>query len=156
MPFFKFRRGDSASVPPAGSAAQALSVEVMRKRAKHRLIGASVLVLLGVVGFPLLFDTQPRPVAVDIPIEIPGKNSVKPLVLPAAPLPLRRTRQNACPCGVTRNHSRRRQLVAQEEIYRQNQLCRLPACASCYQKRSETGAQAGSKTRGQAQGRTEA
>ena len=83
MPFFKFRRGDAASVPPAGSAAQAQSVEVMRKRAKHRLIGASVLVLLGVVGFPLLFDTQPRPIAVDIPIEIPGKNSLKPLLIPA-------------------------------------------------------------------------
>jgi DedD protein len=83
MPFFKFRRGDAASAPPAGSAAQAPSVEVLRRRAKHRLIGASVLVLLGIVGFPLLFDTQPRPIAVDIPIEIPGKNSVKPLVVPA-------------------------------------------------------------------------
>lgn len=60
----------------------------MRKRAKHRLIGAVVLVLIGVVGFPLLFDTQPRPIPVDIPIEIPGKNTVKPLVLPApAPAP---------------------------------------------------------------------
>ena len=83
MPFFKFRRGDAASAPPAGSAAQAQSVEDLRKRAKHRLIGASVLVLLGVLGFPLLFDTQPRPVAVDIPIEIPAKNAVKPLVVPA-------------------------------------------------------------------------
>ena len=83
MPFFKFRRGDAASGPPAGSAVHAQSVEVLRKRAKHRLMGASVLVLLGVVIFPLLFDTQPRPVAVDIPIEIPGKNSVKPLVAPA-------------------------------------------------------------------------
>lgn len=83
MPFFKFRRGDAASVPPAGSAAPVQSVEVLRKRAKHRLIGASVLVLLGIMGFPLLFDTQPRPVAVDIPIEIPGKNAVKPLVIPA-------------------------------------------------------------------------
>ena len=83
MPFFKFRRGDAASGHPAGSAVQAQRVEVLRKRAKHRLMGASVLVLLGVVIFPLLFDTQPRPVAVDIPIEIPGKNSVKPLVVPA-------------------------------------------------------------------------
>ena len=83
MPFFKFRRGDAASPPPAGSTTQAQSVEVLRKRAKQRLIGASVLVLVGVVGFPLLFDTQPRPIAVDIPIEIPGKNSVKPLVIPA-------------------------------------------------------------------------
>lgn len=32
-----------------------------------------MLVLVGVVGFSLLFDTQPRPIAVDIPIEIPAK-----------------------------------------------------------------------------------
>ena len=83
MPFFKFRRGDAASSPAAGSAAQTQSVEVMRKRAKHRLMGAFALLLLGVMVFPLLFDTQPRPVAVDIPIEIPGKNAVKPLVMPA-------------------------------------------------------------------------
>ena len=82
MAFFKFRRGDTSPTPPAGSATQAISVEVLRKRAKHRLIGASVLVLLGVIGFPMLFETQPRPVAVDIPIEIPEKNTVKPLVVP--------------------------------------------------------------------------
>ena len=82
MPFFKFRRGDASPTPPAGSATQAQSVEVLRKRAKHRLIGASVLVLLGVIGFPMLFETQPRPVGIDIPIEIPGKNTVKPLVVP--------------------------------------------------------------------------
>lgn len=64
-------------------------MEVIRKRAKHRLIGASVLVLAGVVGFPLLFDTQPRPIAVDIPIEIPGKNTAKPLVMPAKSEPAR-------------------------------------------------------------------
>jgi DedD protein len=43
-----------------------------------------------VVGFPLLFDSQPRPVPVDIAIEIPAKQSVKPLapvtVAPAAPV----------------------------------------------------------------------
>lgn len=82
MPFFNFRRASSTS-PNAAGAAQPESMEVIRKRAKHRLIGAAVLVLIGVVGFPLLFDTQPRPIAVDIPIEIPGKNVVKPLALPA-------------------------------------------------------------------------
>lgn len=81
MPFFNFRRSGSTSAPNA-AAAQHESVEVVRKRAKHRLIGAAVLVLAGVVGFPLLFDTQPRPIAVDIPIEIPGKNTVKPLGIP--------------------------------------------------------------------------
>ena len=83
MPFFNFRRGQP-SAATAGSGAQTESVDAMRKRAKHRLIGAVVLVLAGVVGFPLLFDTQPRPVAVDIPIEIPAKNGVKPLVMPAS------------------------------------------------------------------------
>lgn len=68
----------------------------MRRRARHRLIGASVLVLLGVVGFPLLFDTQPRPISVDIPIEIPAKSTPAPAVkataeaaapaVPAAPV----------------------------------------------------------------------
>ena len=87
MPFFKFRRGDASSGPPSGFTAQVDSVEVIRKRARHRLIGASVLVLLGVVGFPLLFDTQPRPMPADIPIEIPAKNSVKPLFMPAPAAP---------------------------------------------------------------------
>lgn len=80
MAFFKFRKGgDTQSATPA----QPESVETMRKRAKHRLIGAAVLVLVGVIGFPLLFDKQPRPIAVDMPIEIPDKNKVKPLSIPA-------------------------------------------------------------------------
>ena len=85
MAFFKFRKnaGDSSAAPQ-----QPDSVEVMRKRAKHRLIGAAVLVLVGVIGFPLLFDNQPRPIAVDIPIDIPDKNKVKPLVVPAASAPV--------------------------------------------------------------------
>src|SRR5438132_8375485 len=76
MAFFKFRKAGSES---AAKRAPPESIEAMRQRAKHRLIGAGVLVLLGVVGFPLLFDTQPRPVAVDIPIEIPDRNKAKPL-----------------------------------------------------------------------------
>ncbi len=82
MPLFNFRRSGTLAANNASSASPD-SVDVIRKRAKHRLIGASVLVLVGVVGFPLLFDTQPRPIAIDIPIEIPAKNSVKPLVMPA-------------------------------------------------------------------------
>lgn len=98
MPFFKFRRGDASSGPPSGFAAQVESVEVIRKRARHRLIGASVLVLLGVVGFPMLFDTQPRPMPTDIPIEIPAKNNVKPLFMPApAPLPAQKVSAVASP-----------------------------------------------------------
>jgi DedD protein len=81
MAFFKFRKGGDEQPTPAQAPE---SIEALRKRARHRLIGASVLVLAGVIGFPLVFDNQPRPVAVDIPIEIPDRNKVKPLTLPAA------------------------------------------------------------------------
>lgn len=79
MALFKFRQGEDTSQP-----APAQSVEVLRQRAKHRLIGAVVLVAIGVVGFPLLVDKQPRPMSVDLPIDIPDKNKTKPLTLPAA------------------------------------------------------------------------
>lgn len=79
MALFKFRKGGDASPP---TPAQPETIEALRRRARHRLIGAAVLVLLGIIGFPLLFDTQPRPVAVDIPIEIPDRNKAKPLAPP--------------------------------------------------------------------------
>ena len=84
MSFFNLRRGGQSSKTTASQSAPAESLEIVRKRAKHRLIGSAVLVLLGVIGFPLLFDTQPRPVSVGIPIEIPSKQGTKPLSLPAA------------------------------------------------------------------------
>jgi DedD protein len=76
MAFFKFRQaGDS----PTPSTRPAESVETLRQRARNRLIGSVVLVLVGVVGFPLVFDTQPRPMPVDVQIEIPDKAKVTPL-----------------------------------------------------------------------------
>ena len=89
MAFFKFRwpgQGEQAQAEKPSKrprTPQAESIEVMRRRARHRLIGAAVLVLIGVIGFPMLFDTQPRPIPVDIPIEIPDRNKVAPLVVPA-------------------------------------------------------------------------
>ncbi|MGV3572844.1 MAG: SPOR domain-containing protein [Ramlibacter sp.] len=81
--FKKLRKGADERVAPKPPAD---SIEAMGRRARHRLIGAVVLVLAAVIGFPILFDTQPRPVAVDIPIEIPDRNKVKPLP-PLAPPP---------------------------------------------------------------------
>ena len=82
MAFFKFRlpgqtAGDASS---NFSNSPAESVEVLRRRARHRLIGATVLVIIGVVGFPLVFDTQPRPVSVDIAVDIPDRIKTKPMV----------------------------------------------------------------------------
>jgi DedD protein len=79
MALFKLRKKVDE---PMAAASPAESIDAIRRRARHRLIGAVVLVLTGVIGFPLLFDTQPRPVAVDIPIEIPDRNQVKPLAPP--------------------------------------------------------------------------
>jgi DedD protein len=55
-----------------------------RTKARRRLVGALVLLGVGIVAFPLVFETQPRPVAVDIPIEIPRKDGAPPLAMPAA------------------------------------------------------------------------
>ena len=84
MSFFNLRRGGPSSQSQSGVPAE--NLDTVRKRAKHRLIGAAVLVLVGVVGFPLLFDSQPRPIPVDIAIEIPARQGVKPLA-PAKPAP---------------------------------------------------------------------
>lgn len=79
MAFFKFRSGGSKNDEPSTGPAE--TIDGMRRRARHRLIGAALLVGVGVVGFPLLFDTQPRPISVDIPIDIPDKAKLKPLVV---------------------------------------------------------------------------
>jgi DedD protein len=59
------------------------AVQRARIRARQRLIGAAVLLGIGLVAFPLLFETQPRPIPVDLPIEIPRKEGASPLALPA-------------------------------------------------------------------------
>ncbi|MCS4510374.1 SPOR domain-containing protein [Xylophilus ampelinus] len=87
MAFFKFRwpgrKGqDDTKAPRSRRMPQAESAAVLRRRARHRLIGATVLVALGVIGFPMLFDTQPRPIPVDIQISIPDRNKTPALVLP--------------------------------------------------------------------------
>ncbi len=88
MAFFKFRLPGKTAVTASDGLADASgqSVEVIRRRAKHRLFGAVVLVFVAVVAFPLLFDSQPRPVAVDTPIVIPDRNRTAPLA-PDVPVP---------------------------------------------------------------------
>ena len=76
--------GAAASGADALSNAPAESVEAIRKRARHRLLGSVVLVLGAVIGLPLLFDSQPRPVAIDTPIVIPDRNQAAPLLSPSA------------------------------------------------------------------------
>lgn len=85
MGLFDFLQRDrnTASSAPAG----AEQADAARVRARRRLIGAVVLLGIGVVAFPLLFETQPRPIPVDIPIQIPSRENAPPLALPAPAKP---------------------------------------------------------------------
>ncbi|WP_310387045.1 SPOR domain-containing protein [Roseateles sp.] len=85
-----FKRGEAGPAPKTPSKAGAKpvadaadAVQHLRLRARHRLIGAALLVGVGVIGFPLLFETQPRPIPVDLPIDIPSKEAAPPLRVPA-------------------------------------------------------------------------
>jgi DedD protein len=46
-----------------------------KKRARRRLIGAIALVLAAVVGLPMLLDSEPKPLAEDIAIQIPSRDN---------------------------------------------------------------------------------
>jgi DedD protein len=59
-----------------------------KKRARRRLIGAVALVLAVVIVLPMVLDSEPRPLADDIAIQIPskdGKDAVKDATADAKP-----------------------------------------------------------------------
>ena len=54
----------------------------IRRRGRRRLIGAVTLVVLAVVFVPMVLDSEPRPKRNEAALEIPSKESVKPLPPP--------------------------------------------------------------------------
>jgi DedD protein len=56
-----------------------------KKRARRRLVGAIALALAAAVGLPMLLDSEPKPLAGDIAIQIPSKDKAAPLPMPADP-----------------------------------------------------------------------
>lgn len=81
---FKFgSKSPTGQAPLSGASSEASDVvREARVRARRRLIGASLMLGVGIVGFPLLFESRPRPIPVDIPIEIPAREGVAPLAPP--------------------------------------------------------------------------
>ncbi|MBY0235673.1 MAG: SPOR domain-containing protein [Burkholderiaceae bacterium] len=77
---FLKRSSNKPAAKPVSDTADA--VQQLRVRARRRLIGAAVLVAIGVIGFPLVFETQPRPIPVDLLITIPDKDGVPVLSPP--------------------------------------------------------------------------
>jgi DedD protein len=87
MAFFKFRLSShKVSDDSLRGDEPAESVDTMRRRARQRLVGATILVVIAVAVFPLVFDTQPRPVALDLAISIPDPAKVMPET-PVQPVP---------------------------------------------------------------------
>lgn len=70
----RFRRGANGTTP-AARAPSPSDVEALRTRARRRLIGMVVLVGAGVLGFPWLFETQPRPMSSDVRIVQAGQHA---------------------------------------------------------------------------------
>ena len=76
------------------------SIETLRTRARQRLIGAVVLVALGIITFTLLFDSQPRPIPVDIQITIPDKDKPGATVSTTVHAPASAASSAAAPAAV--------------------------------------------------------
>ena len=57
-----------------------------KKRARRRLVGAIALALAAAVGLPMLLDSEPRPLAGDIAIQIPSKEKAPALPMPSTPV----------------------------------------------------------------------
>lgn len=99
--FLKRKPADDAGSASSGRAAGSLdAVEKVRTRTRQRLIGAVLLLTLGVIGFPLLFESQPRPIPVDIPIEIPKADGAPALPLPAPRADAAATSESTVASGV--------------------------------------------------------
>jgi DedD protein len=79
MPLMSTRSKTTSSKSDGLADAPLPSNEELRRKAKVRLIGSAVLVLIGVLAFTLMLDTQPRPNAADIAVLIPSRDKVPPL-----------------------------------------------------------------------------
>ncbi|MES2089623.1 MAG: SPOR domain-containing protein [Pseudomonadota bacterium] len=87
LPSFLQRLSQRTSAPVAdASPLSSADIEVARARARRRLVGMVVLVGAGVVGFPWLFETQPRPMSTDVQVvsTVSSRANVSP---PSGPVP---------------------------------------------------------------------
>lgn len=75
MPLPPFSRSSKSAQPADVSGDAEQAVRTARTRARQRLVGVLVLLAVGVAAFPLLFETQPRPLAMDTPIRAAQRDS---------------------------------------------------------------------------------
>ena len=58
-----------------------------KKRARRRLVGATALVLAAVIGLPMIFDSEPKPLSDDVEIQIPSRDKTETAAARPMPLP---------------------------------------------------------------------
>lgn len=89
-PPVKPRRSPRTAKPQEGEASDLMLPE--KKRARRRLVGAIALVLAAIIGLPMIFDSEPKPLDDDIDIQIPSRDkpefaAARPAPQPAEPVP---------------------------------------------------------------------
>ncbi|MPT28330.1 MAG: SPOR domain-containing protein, partial [Achromobacter sp.] len=76
MGFFKRKDpADQAQSSKRAAVPSEVQAAELRGRARRRLAGAVALVLAAVIILPMVLDSQPVPVADDIPIRVPDRNT---------------------------------------------------------------------------------
>jgi DedD protein len=79
MPLPKFlQRAAAGPAPKKAGATLAADAPADDRSARHRLIGALVLLAVAVAVFSLVFDTEPRPLPMDTPMRA-GEGAAEPL-----------------------------------------------------------------------------
>jgi DedD protein len=79
------RRAREREASAPDPAAELTAVDAARVRARRRLVGALVLLAIAVVGFPALFDSQPRPLPIDTPMLLAAHDPAHAGTAPDAP-----------------------------------------------------------------------
>ena len=80
------RRSSSANVRKSAKDEPSDATLPEKKRARRRLIGAIALVLAMVILLPMILDSEPKPLADDIAIQIPSKDGKDAAAKPVYPL----------------------------------------------------------------------
>ncbi|MBR8655487.1 SPOR domain-containing protein, partial [Achromobacter sp. Marseille-Q0513] len=76
MGFFKRKDpADQAQSSKRAAVPSEVQAAELRGRARRRLAGAIALVLAAVIVLPMVLDSQPVPVADNIPIKVPERNT---------------------------------------------------------------------------------
>jgi len=97
-----------------------------KKRARRRLIGAVALVLAAVIGLPMILDSEPKPLADDIAIQIPSKDKAAPPAKERSAVPPPPAGKISAATGLDKNE----EIIALPPVTAANSMAAIPPAAS--------------------------